>query len=112
MAKRILISTDVLGRANEELGRILMRSFLVSLAHEEHAPAAVMFINEGVRLACEGSEALDELRMLAGKGVAISACGTCLNHLGLTESLVVGEAGTMPDLVAAICGADRIATIG
>jgi selenium metabolism protein YedF len=112
MAKRILISTDVLGRSNEELGRILMRSFLVSLAHEENAPAAVLFVNEGVRLACEGSEALDELRMLVDKGVAISACGTCLHHLGLAESLAVGEAGTMPDLVAAVCGPDEIVTIG
>jgi selenium metabolism protein YedF len=112
MAKRILISTDVLGRSNDELGRILMRSFLVSLAHEEHAPAAVMLINEGVRLACEGSEALDELRMLESKGVAVSACGTCLNHLGLAESLAVGTAGAMPDLVAVVCGSDEIVTIG
>ncbi|MCE5204378.1 MAG: DsrE family protein [Actinomycetia bacterium] len=112
MAKRFVISTDVLGRANEELGRILMRSFLVSLAHEEQTPVAVMFINEGVRLACEGSEALDELRALVDAGVTVSACSTCLKHLGLADKLAVGVAGDMPSLVAAVCGPDQIVTIG
>lgn len=112
MAKRILISTDILGRSNKELGRLLMRSFLASLANVDEPPAAVMFVNEGVRLACEGSRALDEIRMLADKGVSISACGTCLKHLALTDKLQVGVAGTMSTLVAAVCGPDDIVTIG
>lgn len=112
MAKRILITSDTLGKAETELGAILMRSFLVSLAHEENAPAAVMLSNDGVRLACEGSEALDELRLLAEAGVAITACGTCLKYLGLQDALAVGTEGTMPGLVAAVCGPDEIVTIG
>lgn len=112
MAKRVLITSDTLGSADEELGRILMRSFLVSLAHEVQAPAAVMLVNHGVLLACEDSEALGELRTLEDKGVAVTACGTCLKHLGLTDSLVVGKAGDMPSLVAAVCGADDIVTVG
>ena len=112
MAKRILITSDTLGKAETELGAILMRSFLVSLAHEENAPAAVMLSNDGVRLACEGSEALDELRLLAEAGVAITACGTCLKYLGLQDKLFVGTEGTMSGLVAAVCGPDEIVTIG
>lgn len=112
MSKRILITSDTLGSSDRELGAILMRSFLVSLAHEEQRPAAVMFVNDGVRLACEGSDALDELRMLADAGVTLRACGTCLKHFGLTEALAVGEAGDMPSLVAAACGPDAIVTIG
>lgn len=112
MAKRILITSDTFGSSDEELGAILMRSFLVSLAHEELAPAAVMFVNHGVRLVCEGSEALCELRMLADKGVVITACGTCLKHLGLSDSVAVGTAGDMPSLVSAVCGPDDIVTVG
>lgn len=112
MAKRILITGDALGSPDEELGRILMRSFLVSLAHEEQAPAAVMLINHGVRLACEGSAALAELRMLESKGVDITACGTCLKHLGLIETLAVGRVGDMPSLVSAVCGSDDTVTVG
>ncbi len=111
MAKRILIETDMLGRSDEELGRILMRSFLVSLAHNDEPPVAVMLVNDGVRLACEGSEALGELEMLVENGVAVTACGTCLKHFDLTEKLVVGAAGDMPSLVAAVCGPDEIVTI-
>lgn len=111
MAKRVLITTDIFGSSNEELGRILMRTFLVSLAHTEQPPAAVMLANDGVRLACEGSDALGELQMLVDAGVTVAACGTCLKYLDLLDKLVVGAPGDMPSLVAAVCGPDEIVTI-
>jgi intracellular sulfur oxidation DsrE/DsrF family protein len=111
MAKRILITTDSLGRSDGELGRVLMQNLLGALAQHEGAPAAVMLANEGVRLACDGSDALQALQQLAAAGVAIRACSTCLEHLGLTAALRVGAAGSMPDLVAAMCGSDEIVTI-
>lgn len=111
MGKRILITTDRMGSGDDELGRLLMRNFLYSLAREESRPVAVLLSNGGVRLACEGSESLDDLRLLAENGVAVKACGTCLDYLHLKDSLVVGEVGTMPDLVAGLCGADGVVTI-
>ncbi|MFA5843975.1 MAG: sulfurtransferase-like selenium metabolism protein YedF [Coriobacteriia bacterium] len=111
MAKRILIMSDRMGSGDDELGRLLMRNFLYSLAREEGQPAAVLFSNGGVRLACEGSESLDDLRLLVENGVAVRACGTCLDFLGLKESLAVGEVGAMPGLVASLCGPDDIVTI-
>ncbi len=111
MAKRILILTDRIGRDDADLGAVLMRHFLFSLARDENAPAAIMLANEGVRLACAGSESLDDLRMLEEAGAAIRACGTCLKALDLEESLVVGEVGAMIDMVAAVCGPDEIVTI-
>jgi sulfur relay (sulfurtransferase) complex TusBCD TusD component (DsrE family) len=111
MAKRILITADSLGRSDGDLGRVLMRNFLTALAQYEDAPSAVMLANEGVRLACDGSDALQALQQLAAAGVAVRTCSTCLTHLGLTAALRVGEAGSMPDLVAAICGPDEIVTI-
>lgn len=111
MAKRILILSDRFGSGEEELGRVLMRNFLYSLAREDKRPAAVMFGNSGVRLACEGSDSLDDLSLLAENGVMVRACGTCLDYLGLMDKLAVGEVGTMPQLVGAICGDDEIVTI-
>lgn len=110
MAKRVLITTDRLGHGDDELARILMRNFLYSLARAEERPAAVALMNGGVRLACEGSDSLDDLRLLAEAGVAIRACGTCLDYLGLTDSLAVGEVGTMPASVAGLL-ADDVLTI-
>ena len=68
-------------------------------------------MNDGVRLACVGSESLDDLHLLVEQGVAVKACGTCLDYLGLKESLAVGEVGTMPDSVAAMLGPDEFVTI-
>jgi selenium metabolism protein YedF len=111
MAKRVFIVTDRIGRGNDELGEILMKNFLYSLARDENKPKAVMFMNEGVRLACNGSTALDDLRLLEENGVAVKACGTCLDFLGIKDELAVGSVGTMPDGVAALL-ADDVLTIG
>lgn len=111
MAKRVLILTDAIGRDEDELGRVLMRNFIYSLARNEEKPSAVVLMNEGVRLACEGSEVLDDLRLLVENGVAVKACGTCLDYLKITDLLAVGEVGTMPDSVAGVMGGDDVVTI-
>jgi len=111
MAKRVLFLSDRIGRGDDELGRVLMKNFLYSVARNEDAPKAVMFMSEGVRLVCEGSDSIDDLRLLSEKGVAVKACGTCLDFLGLKDSVVVGEIGVMTDSVAALLGADDVVTI-
>ncbi len=111
MAKRVLILTDRIGRDDDDLGRVLMKNFLYSLARNPERPSAVMLMNRGVHLACEGSDSLDDLRMLEDGGIAVKACGTCLDYFELKESLVVGEVGTMPASVEAMLGGDEIVTI-
>ena len=111
MAKRVLITTDRIGRTDDELGRLLMRNFCYSLARNEERPAAVMLMNGAVRLACEGSEVLDDLALLVESGVAVKVCGTCLDFLKLTDALAVGDVGSMSDGVAAMLGPDAIVTI-
>ncbi len=111
MAKRVLILTDRIGSSDAELGRVLMRNFVYSVARAGEPPRAIMLMNEGVRLACEGSEVLDDLRLAVQGGVAVKACGTCLDYLGLTDALAVGEVGAMADAVDALLGADDVVTI-
>jgi selenium metabolism protein YedF len=110
MAKRVFIVTDKIGRGDDELGALLMKNFLYSLARNEERPEAVMLMNEAVRLACHGSASLDDLKLLEESGVPVKACGTCLDFLGLKEALAVGSVGTMPDSVAALI-ADDVLTI-
>lgn len=112
MAKTFWIVSDRLGSGDEELGRVLMRNFLYSLARTDAAPARVMFMNGGVRLVCEGSEVLDDIRLLAERGVAVKACGTCLDFLGIKEKLAVGDVGDMAGSVAALSGAADVVTVG
>jgi selenium metabolism protein YedF len=111
MAKRVFIVTDRIGRANDELGAVLMKNFIYSLARNADKPKAVMLMNEGVRLACNGSASLDDFALLAENGVAIKVCGTCLDFLGLSDELAVGDVGTMPGSVEALLGDDAVVTI-
>lgn len=111
MPKRVLILSDRLGRGDEQLGRVLMKNFLYSVARNAEQPNAIMLMNEGVRLACKGSDSLDDLRLAVASGVIVKACGTCLDYLGLMGALAVGEVGAMPESVAALLGDDDVLTI-
>jgi len=111
MAKRVLIVSETFGTGDKELGTLLMKNFIYSLARNAEAPAVVMLANSGVRLACRDSESLDDLRLLVEAGVPVKSCGTCLDFYGLTDSLAVGEVGAMPASVEAMMGEDAIVTI-
>lgn len=111
MPKRLLIMSDRVGGQDEELGALLMRNLLYAVARNDEAPAAIMLMNEGVRLACTGSDSLEDLRICVDRGVAIKACGTCLDFLGLKEQLAVGSVGTMVEAAAALLGDDDIVTV-
>lgn len=89
--KTLFISTDSLGRGSEELGKILVKALLNALSENENLPEKIVLINSGVKLACEGSEVLEALHEVVGKGVEILACGTCLNYFELSEKLRVGR---------------------
>lgn len=111
MAKTFWFTTDTLGRGDDELGRVLMRNFIYSLARIERRPERLMFMNGGVRLVCEGSDCLESIRLLAEAGTIVKACGTCLDFLGLKDSLAVGEVGDMAGSVAALAGDADVVTV-
>jgi selenium metabolism protein YedF len=111
MRKVFLITSDRIGAANPELGALLMRNFLYSLARAETKPDVVFLANDGVRLACEGSESLGDLDLLAVSGVNVLACGTCLDYLKLMDALKVGAVGKMPELVGWMADAEDVVTV-
>lgn len=110
-ATAVWIPSRTFGRGNDELGAILMKSFLFTLAQEPYRPTRVVLANRGVELCCEGSEVLESLRALEEAGVEIIACGTCLDFLGLMDKIVVGTVSNMADIVEALSGADKLITV-
>jgi selenium metabolism protein YedF len=88
------------------LGEVLMRSFFVALA-EGPVPDTIIFLNSGVRLSTEGSPVLENLAVLAAKGVEILSCGTCLNYYQLSEKLVSGKVSNMYTIVERLAAAGR-----
>lgn len=91
----IAIGTDKMGSGDEQLGNILMKSFIYTVKETEPLPQNILFYNSGVNLTCEGSPVLDDLKYLAEAGVEIVSCGTCLDFYNLKEKLAVGSISNM-----------------
>ena len=107
----LLIGASTLARGDEELGTILMRSFMHTLGETEDPPQAIIFMNSGVKLVAEGSEVLDDLRDLERQGIEILACGTCLGYYKLKEAIQVGHISNMYDITSALLDADRVISL-
>lgn len=90
-----LITTSMLGQGAPDLGQTLMKSLLVTLAESDPAPRALLFLNSGVFLTCQGSPVLEQLEKIQQKGTTIVSCGTCLDYYKLREKLTVGQVGNM-----------------
>ena len=107
----VFISADIMGRGSDELGRILLKGFIFSLTELPVPPGAVIFINSGVHLCIKGSNTLEDLRVLSGKGSKILACGTCLNYYALTDKLAAGEITDMYTITSYLSSAGRLIMI-
>jgi selenium metabolism protein YedF len=95
----VVITGCVLGRGEQELGKTLMKSYFYHLRQCRPCPKALIFLNGGVALTVEGSELLDDLRILAEKGTEILSSDTCLDFYGLKGSLAVGRTAGMKEIV-------------
>ena len=103
-----VFSSDKMGEGDEKLGRILMKGFIYALTEQERLPQTILFYNNGVKLAVEGSDSLADLKLLEAQGVEILACGTCLNHYQLAEKLGVGNVTNMYVIVQKLTQAARV----
>ncbi|MEN6391665.1 MAG: sulfurtransferase-like selenium metabolism protein YedF [Syntrophomonas sp.] len=106
----ILISSRLFGNGDEELGQILMRSFIYALNELDGRIKNIIFINAGVFLSTEGSPVVEQLSALEKRGVEVLSCGTCLDFYGLKEKLRVGKVTNMYSIVEIMTGASRALT--
>lgn len=88
-------SSDTMGKGDDQLGKILMKSFIYTVSETKPYPTTMVFFNSGVRLTCEDSEVIDDLIRLENEGVEIISCGTCLDFLNIKEKLKVGSISNM-----------------
>ena len=107
----VAISADRMGRGNDELGYVLIRSFLHTLLDSSPKPDILIFFNTGVKLTVNDSEVLDDLHALEGKGIKILVCGTCLSFFDLKEQLAAGVISNMYDIAEAMLSAGRLVHI-
>ncbi|MDX9788061.1 MAG: sulfurtransferase-like selenium metabolism protein YedF [Desulfobacterales bacterium] len=107
----ILCTTDRMGFGDDTLGMKLMVNFLRTLKEMGPDLWRLVFVNNGVKLAIDDSEVLDDLKSLENGGFKILVCGTCLTHFNLLEKKQVGETTNMLDIITAMQLADKVITI-
>ncbi|HHY25293.1 MAG TPA: sulfurtransferase-like selenium metabolism protein YedF [Desulfitobacterium dehalogenans] len=107
----VAIGRDTMGEGSEELGRILLKSFIYSLTELIPPPTHLLFFNSGAYLTGSDSNSIEDLKAIADKGTIILTCGTCTNYYGITEKLAVGEIANMYSIVTTMAEAKRLINI-
>ncbi len=104
----LIFTANGMGNAPQELQQLLANKFLGLLLESQALPAKILFYTDGVKLACNGSPVLDNLRKIQERGVELILCSTCLEYFGLTEQVAVGIVGGMPDIIEAMQKAGKV----
>ena len=97
--------------ADEELGAMMMGSFLRKLCHEPNKPDAIVFYGTGVHLLTEGSQVMDALEVLAGQEVDLIGCGTCVGFYGVRDRIQIGRISDMKEIISVLMRAASVVTL-
>ncbi len=104
----VYVSSEAMGRGDDQLGAILMAAFLDTLSQFKGTISHAIFINSGAKLTVQGSPVLEQVRQLEELGVQILICGTCLNYFGIADQLAVGSVSNMYAIIETLAQAGRI----
>lgn len=104
----VVLSSDKMGEGDEELGKVLIKGFIYAITQLDKYPKSVLLYNSGVKLASEGSDSIEDLKVLEDHGVEILSCGTCLNFYNLQDKLQVGKVTNMYSIVEELSEATNI----
>lgn len=104
----VAFQRDYLGDGDASLGKLLIKSFINTLADTPVKPSVMAFLNAGIFLALEDSPVLDALKKIEQSGVKLLSCGTCLNFYQKKEALAAGEVSNMIDIVATLSQAGHV----
>lgn len=104
----VILSTDRMGEGEEALGKVLMKGFIYALTELDTLPKKILLYNTGAKLSINGSDSLEDLKLLESKGVEILTCGTCLNFYGISEELAVGTVTNMYAIAESMMEATKI----
>lgn len=103
-----VISSDSMGRGDDELGWALLQTYIQTIQDVRPLPEKILLYNGGVKLVAAASGALEALKRLQAQGVEILACGTCLDFYKLKSAMQVGQISNMYDIMNAMAGADKL----
>ena len=108
----IAIGSDKLGVGEEKLGDILMNSFIYTVKETTPWPRTIVLFNSGVKLTCEGSKVVEDLKAMYDEGVEILVCGTCLDYYNIKDNIQVGEIANMYSIYEKMMNSNNTINIG
>ena len=108
----MLLLSKTLGNESPELGDVLMKAFLGTLAQRKDLPSVVALMNGGVFLALPDHSTCDTLKEMEANGVKVLVCGTCARHFGIVESVGVGSVSNMFEITEEVLSASKNVVIG
>ena len=104
----VVLSDNHMGRGDDTLGDILIRSFIHTLLQLKPLPGTIICYNAGVKLAVKDSLVIDDLQQLQQAGVDILVCGTCVNYFGIGDQIGAGHISNMYDIAETMAAAGRL----
>jgi len=107
----ILMDSDKIGKGDEELGKILMKSLLESINASDKPLNRIILIHSSVRLATVLTDFVNLLKEIEKKGVEILVCGICLDFFNLKNELKVGRVTNFFEVTEILLSDDRIIKI-
>jgi sulfur relay (sulfurtransferase) complex TusBCD TusD component (DsrE family) len=107
----LVFTRNGLGHAPQDLQYTVTAKFLQLTLDAHTLPAKILFYTDGVKLACDGSPVIDQLRAMSARGVELIVCSTCLDYFGLRDKVVVGIVGGMPDIIEAMNAAGKVISL-
>lgn len=111
MKTTLILNSECMGSGSDDLGKKLIGSFLRKIWASENKPSDIVFYNSGVKLIATGSSTLDVLDALEASGVNLVACRTCVEYYSLNDTILIGNVGSMEDILEIIIKSDKIITI-
>jgi len=104
----VVVSSQLMGDGDPELGAILMKGFLNALIEQTVLPTHLIFYNSGVKLATLDSGVITSLQALDASGVDILICGTCVEFYEVKTLLAVGRISNMLTITEIMAKAGNI----
>ena len=106
-----LITSNALGQGSPDLGQVLMKSLFTTLVEMDPPPGALLLLNTGVFLTCEGSEVLSHVEKMHAAGTEVLSCGTCLDYYRIKDKLRIGAVSNMLVINDYLIKAPKVITI-
>lgn len=104
----VSFSSDLMGQGDDELGRLLMTSYIRSVKDLDLLPSCMVFYNRGVFLGTDDSPVANDLAELEAMGTELFFCATCVGFYKLEGKIKTGTMSNMYEISAKMAAAGNI----